>query len=117
SSIMNQAEGAIGNKQYAEATCPLPENAQTTELWKLGGHTWSLNPAKDNVELPLFARLHLLPDGEIFYSGAGQMWGPAGESINEANWNNMLLFDPSKIGASGDQGWRNAGMLQLGAMS
>ena len=45
------------------------------------------------------------------------MWDPAGQSINEANWNNMLLFDPSKMGTAADQGWRNAGMFPLGATS
>ena len=117
SSIMTQAEGAIGNPQYQQASAPVPENIQTNEIWKIDGTGWTLNPAKDNVELPLYGRLHLLPDGEIFYSGNGQMWGPAGESVNEVDWNNMKLFDPSKIGTSQDQGWQNAGMLQLGAMS
>lgn len=117
SSIMTRAEDAIGNTQYEQATFPLPENVQTTETWSLANRGWTLNPAKDNVELPLFGRLHLLPDGEIFYSSNGQMWGPAGESINELNWNNMLLFDPSKMGTSADQGWRKAGMFPLGATS
>ena len=117
SSIMTQIEDAVGNTQYEQATFPLPENVQTTERWSLAHGGWTLNPAKDNIELPLFARLHLLPDGEIFYSSNGQMWGPAGESINELNWNNMLLFDPSKIGTAADQGWRTAGMLTLGSTS
>ena len=117
SSIMTQVEDASGNTQYEQATFPMPENVQTTETWSLAHGGWTLNPAKDNVELPLFGRLHLLPDGEIFYSSNGQMWGPAGESINEANWNNMLLFDPSKMGTAADQGWHNAGMFPLGATS
>ncbi|HEV2685687.1 MAG TPA: hypothetical protein VGW79_03525, partial [Actinomycetota bacterium] len=105
SSIMTQIENATGNTQYEQATFPLPENVQTTETWSLAHGGWTLNPSKDNVELPLFGRLHLLPDGEIFYSSNGQMWGPAGESINELNWNNMLLFIPAQIGKSTDQGW------------
>jgi hypothetical protein len=117
SSIMTQVENAAGNTQYEQATFPLPENVQTTETWSLAHGGWALNPAKDNVELPLYGRLHLLPDGEIFYSSNGQMWGPAGESINELNWNNMLLFDPSKIGTASDQGWRTAGMFPLGSPS
>ena len=117
SSIMTQIEDAIGNTQYEQATFPLPENVQTTETWSLVNKGWKTNPAKDNVELPLFGRLHLLPDGEIFYSSNGQMWGPAGESINELNWNNMMLFDPSQIGKSTDQGWRSAGMFPLGSPS
>jgi len=117
SSIMTQIENAVGNTQYEQATFPLPENVQTTETWSLAHGGWTLNPAKDNVELPLYGRLHLLPDGEIFYSSNGQMWGPAGESINELNWNNMLLFDPSKIGTAADQGWRTAGMFPLGSPS
>ncbi len=117
SSIMTQIENAIGNTQYEQATFPLPENAQTTETWSLANGGWKQNPAKDNIEFPLFARLHLLPDGEIFFSGNGQQWGPAGESINELNWKYMMLFDPSKIGTASDQGWRKAGTLTNGAMS
>ena len=117
SSIMTQIEDATGNTQYEQATFPLPENTQTTEIWSLAHRGWKQNPVKDNIELPLFARLHLLPNGEIFFSSNGQQWGPAGESINELNWNNMLLFDPSKVGQASDQGWRHAGMFPLGATS
>jgi hypothetical protein len=117
SSILTQADEAIGSPQYAQADAPLPENVHTTETWSLANGGWTLNPPVDNVELPLFARMHLLPDGDVFYSGNGQMWGPAGESINELDWNNLKVFDPAKIGTAGDPGWQNVGMLSLGAMS
>jgi hypothetical protein len=117
SSVLTTVDDAVGKPAYNDSPFILPQNVTTTETWSLKNGGWKLNPQKDDVELPLFARLHLLPDGEIFYSGAGQMWGPAGESWNELGWNNMRLFDPSKIGKSADQGWRDAGMLQLGAMS
>jgi hypothetical protein len=117
SNIMTQTEDAIGNKQYEQATAPLPENVHTTETWSLANGGWTLNPTKDNVELPLFARLHLLPDGKIFYSSAGQMWGPAGESINELNWMNMKVFDPNNTGTAEGSSWSDVGMLKFGNMS
>ncbi len=45
--------------------------------------------------LPLFARLHLLPDGKIFYDAAGQTFNPAGEGYDEATWAFAKVYNPS----------------------
>jgi hypothetical protein len=36
-----------------------------------------------------------MPDGSIYYTGAGQMWGPAGESADEALYALHQSYDPS----------------------
>lgn len=56
--------------------------------WKNGGTSdWSF---------PLYPRLHLLPDGEVFYGGAGQAWNPFGESADQALWGFQRTYDPSE---------------------
>jgi hypothetical protein len=68
-----------------------------TETFDPATNAWTENyvgPESEN-ELPLMARLHLMPDGKIFYGGSGQMWGPAGEAIDEPLMTLMQFFDPS----------------------
>ena len=68
-----------------------------TETFDPAANTWTENyvgPQSEN-ELPLMARLHLTPNGKIFYGGSGQMWGPFGEAIDEVTMAMMQLYDPS----------------------
>lgn len=64
-----------------------------------------------NTSLPLFPRLHLLPDGRVFYGGVGQMWGPFGQSVDEALWALHKAFDPKR------KTWTTYGMGPYGARS
>ena len=45
--------------------------------------------------LPLYPRLHLLPNGHVFYTASGQTFNPNGGSYNEALWNVAAAFDPA----------------------
>jgi hypothetical protein len=63
------------------------------------------------TSLPLFPRLHLLPDGQVFYGGVGQMWGPFGQSVDEALWAFHKAFDPK------EKTWTTYGMGPYGARS
>ena len=45
--------------------------------------------------LPLFPRLHLLPNGHVYYNAAGQSFNPLGQSYDEALWNNAASYDPA----------------------
>lgn len=57
-----------------------------TEEWADGGEgEWSF---------PLYPRLHLLPDGKVFYGGAGQAWNPMGQTTDQAMWGARRLYDP-----------------------
>ena len=58
-------------------------NVKQTETYDVAANKWTVNPGGD-AALPLFPRFHLMPDGSIYYPGTGQMWGPAGESADEA---------------------------------
>lgn len=58
-----------------------------TEQWEDAGMSeWSF---------PLYPRLHLLPDGKVFYGGAGQMWTPFGWTADAATWGLQRVYDPA----------------------
>lgn len=64
-------------------------------------------PASADRSLPLYPRLHLLPNGEIYYDAAGQVFNPAGQAWDEALWNVAAVFDPQ------DATWRDLGVPGL----
>jgi galactose oxidase-like protein len=74
-------EPAFSQVRLAETYDP------STQRWQEGGVSeWSL---------PLYPRLHLLPDGTVFYGGAGQTWGQFGETADEATWGLQRVYDPA----------------------
>lgn len=60
--------------------------------------TWSENYTgmSSETSLPQYARMHLTPDGKVFYSANGQMngFGPTGYAADEATWGLYQSFDP-----------------------
>jgi hypothetical protein len=67
-----------------------------TETYDPDSATWTENytgPASE-ASLPLVARLMLMPNGKILYSGSGQMWSPFGEAVDEATWLFQSFWDP-----------------------
>jgi len=56
--------------------------------------SWTDNGPGAERSLPLFPRLHLLPDGHVFYDAAGQAFNPAGEAYDELLWNLAASYDP-----------------------
>src|SRR4051794_27639234 len=79
-------------------------NVTETETYDPVAGKWTTNPASANRSLPLFPRLHLLPDGKVFYNAAGQSFNPAGQSYDEATWNEAAVYDPAK------QSWADLGV-------
>lgn len=55
---------------------------------------WTENGESGATPLPYYARLHLLPNGKVFYDGTGQMWGPLGPTKDMAEWNLQKIYDP-----------------------
>jgi hypothetical protein len=86
-------------------------NVRQTERFDPATGAWAENGPMGEASLPLFARLHLLPDGKVFYSATGQMWSPAGESADEALWNLHRVYDPAL------DTWSDAGIGAFGARS
>jgi hypothetical protein len=72
-------------------------NVKKTETLTIGSAhpAWVVNPASADKSLPLFPRLHLLPDGHVLYDAAGQDFNPAGQSYDEALWETASSYDPA----------------------
>jgi hypothetical protein len=45
--------------------------------------------------LPLYPRLHLLPNGQVYYTGGGQSFAPFGEGYDQALWNIVTAYNPA----------------------
>lgn len=57
--------------------------------------------------LPLFPRMHLLPNGHVYYSAGGQAFNPFGQSYNQAQWNFVATFNPDARDGEGE--WATLG--------
>jgi Galactose oxidase-like, Early set domain len=79
-------------------------NVTQTETYDPVAGRWTTNPASASRSLPLFPRLHLLPDGRVFYNAAGQSFNPAGQAYDEATWNEAAVYDPAT------QSWTDIGI-------
>ena len=69
-------------------------NVTETETFDLETGTWVDNGPSGARTLPLFPRLHLLPNGDVYYSGGGQVFNPNGYAYDEALWNLPATYDP-----------------------
>jgi hypothetical protein len=86
-------------------------NVEPTEVFDPNTGAWTDNGPTGNHPLPLFPRLTLLPNGDVYYSGVGQMWGPAGESVDEALYALRATWNPAT------NNWLDRGFGVLGARS
>ena len=86
-------------------------NVAQSEIFDPATGKWTENGPTGETSLPLFARLHLLPNGKVFYDATGQMWSPAGQAVDEAQWNFQKWYDPAS------NSWTDLGPAPLGARS
>jgi len=70
--------------------------------------SWVDNGAGAERSLPLFPRLHLLPDGHAYYDAAGQAFNPAGQAYDELLWNLAASYDPAS------RTWTDLGVPAIG---
>ena len=85
-------------------------SVRRTETFDPATNQWTENyvgPQSEN-SLPFIARLHLLPNGKIFYAGGGEMWAPEGEAVDEGLWGLQQLYDPAK------KTWEVTGLAPFG---
>lgn len=65
------------------------------ESYDIASDTWTQLEDAADQSLPLYPRLHLLPNGRVHYSAVGQMWSPFGIAADmAAEWNLDKFFDP-----------------------
>jgi hypothetical protein len=79
-------------------------NVEQTETFNPATGTWSTNQPAADHSLPLFPRLHLLPDGHVYYDAGGQTFNPFGQSYDEALWNVTASYNPAT------QTWTDLGL-------
>jgi hypothetical protein len=83
-------------------------NVHQTETYNADTGKWHANGADAKRSLPLYPRLHLLPNGDVFYAAGGQVFNPDGQSYDEALWNIAAAYDPK------DKAWTDLGVPGLG---
>ena len=66
-----------------------------TETYDPACGTWSVNGPLAERTLPLFPRLHMLPNGHVYYNAGGQAFNPFGEGYDQALWNLSATYDPA----------------------
>jgi hypothetical protein len=86
-------------------------NVRPTEIFDPATMRWTANGPSGDAALPLFPRLHLLPNGNIYYTGDGQMFGPFGESVDEALYALHESYSPAT------NSWTVHGIGTFGARS
>lgn len=82
-------------------------NVRQTETYDPAAGKWTTNPSTADKSLPLYPRIHLLPNGKVYYDAAGQAFNPMGEAYDEATWNMTSVYDPAK------QSWTNLGVPMI----
>src|SRR5207248_5137018 len=93
---------------YPDRPADSGTNVEETETYNPATETWTDNGASGKRSLPLFPRLHLLPNGKVFYDGAGQVFSPDGQSYDEAMWNVDSVYDPAT------KSWTDVGIPGIG---
>ncbi|MGQ0465310.1 MAG: galactose oxidase-like domain-containing protein [Sporichthyaceae bacterium] len=98
---------------YTEDPAQSYSNVPQLERWDPKTGKWTTLPASANKSLPLYARLHLLPDGRTLYSGMGQTFNTTDFKKDAATWVFTSAFDP-KTNSWTDLGLNDIGGLPLG---
>ncbi|MGH8908040.1 MAG: galactose oxidase-like domain-containing protein [Egibacteraceae bacterium] len=94
---------------YPERLLDSGRNVVQTETYDLESGQWSTNPPSANRSLPLFPRLHLLPNGHVYYNANGQAFNPFGQAYDELLWIIAASYDPEA------QTWTDLGIPGLGS--
>lgn len=99
---------------YLDRPMDSGRNVTQTETYDPKTNKWTDN-TKGNADsarsLPLFPRLHLLPNGNVYYDAAGQAYNPQGQAYDEALWNIAAVYDPKT------NAWRDLGIPMSGLFS
>jgi hypothetical protein len=83
---------------YPEQPFNSGRNVVQTETFDVGCGLWSENGPTAERTLPTYPRLHLLPNGHVFYNAAGQAFDPFGYGYDMALWNVAASYDPTSRG-------------------
>jgi Domain of unknown function (DUF1929) len=79
---------------YPEDPAKSGTNVKQVEKFDIAEKKWTTYSPEADYDLPLYPRMHLLPNGHVFYNASGQVFNPFGQSTGQANWNQLASFDP-----------------------
>lgn len=79
---------------YPEQPINSGRNVVQTETYDIDNGSWSENGDAAQRTLPLFPRMHLLPNGQVYYNAGGQAFNPFGQAYDQALWNIVAAYDP-----------------------
>ncbi|MEQ5816814.1 DUF1929 domain-containing protein [Marinobacter sp. NFXS11] len=82
-------------------------NVVQTETYNPCAGSWTENPSTADRSLPLYPRMHLLPNGHVFYNAGGQAFNPFGQGYDQALWNIVASYNPAT------QRWNDIGYAGL----
>ena len=93
---------------YPERPFDSGTNVRQLETYDPADGTWTTQSSSANRSLPLYPRLHLLPNGHVYYDVGGQVFNPMGQAYDEALWNVAATYDPVRAR------WTDLGVPGLG---
>lgn len=79
---------------YPNAPEQSGRNVVQTETFDPNTGKWTENPQTAQRSLPLYPRLHLLPNGHVYYNAGGQAFNPFGQAYDQALWNIAATYNP-----------------------
>jgi len=79
---------------YPDRPMASGRNVLETEIYDIGCGQWTETGQSGQKSLPLYARLHLLPNGHVYYAAAGQAFNPFGQSYDQPLWNIASAYNP-----------------------
>ena len=84
---------------------------RVTETYDPATDSWTVNSngPESETTLPLQPRLFLTPSGKVLYNAGGQMWGPFGQSADQAFYGFQQFYDPET------KQWEKVSRPSLGA--
>jgi hypothetical protein len=71
------------------------KNVPQTETFEQANSAWVDNGPAGERSLPLYPRIHLLPNGKVYYDAGGQVFNPMGQAYDEVLWNLAAVYDPA----------------------
>ena len=110
-SDLNQRRAKLIKPVYPDAPQDSGRNVVQTETYDPATGEWTYNGVSADRSLPLYPRLHLLPNGHVFYYAAGQAFNPSGQSYDEPLWNLTASYDPIA------NDWTDLGLAGAGTLT
>ncbi len=91
---------------YPDRPADSGRNVVQSERYDPATQKWTVDGG--NRSLPLYPRIHLLPNGNVYYDAGGQTFNPAGQSYDEAIWNTAASYNPQT------KTWTDLGLPKFG---